>query len=49
MCACTHVDIRGQLGEVGPFLGARDGTQVVRLGTKCLYPLSHLASPCLLF
>lgn len=55
MCVCTRehactyvVDIRGQLGEIGPFLGPRVGTQVARLGTKCLYPFSHLASPCLL-
>lgn len=26
-------------------VGPRDGTQVLKLGGKCLYPLSHLADP----
>lgn len=26
-------------------MGSRNGTQVARLGGKCLYPLCHLTSP----
>jgi hypothetical protein len=37
----AYVDVRGQLAEAGS--GAR--TQVVRLGDKHLYLLSHLISP----
>ena len=34
------------LGEVQAHLaGPKDRIQVVRLGNKCLYPLSHLAGP----
>ena len=29
------------------FIGSRDQTEVVRLGSKCLYPLSHVTSPTL--
>jgi hypothetical protein len=26
-------------------ISSRDGAEVVKLGSKCLYPLSHLDSP----
>jgi hypothetical protein len=42
----VHVEVRGQYVRVCSPLQPRvsmDRTQVVRLGGKCLYPLSHLA------
>lgn len=56
MCICTctldmhatmQVEVRTQLVGVSS-LGSEDGSQVVRLGGKCLSLLSHLASPLLL-
>lgn len=29
----------------GFYVGTRDGTQITRLGSKALYPMSHLAGP----
>lgn len=57
MCLCTldmhatmQVEVRMQLVEsvLFPPCGSEAGTQVVRLGNKCLSLLSHLASPLLL-
>jgi len=40
----THAEVRGQLVEVSTLHVVLERTQVVRLGVKCLYPLSHLFS-----
>ena len=48
MHAMTHIEIRGQFVEIVfsfSYMGPRDQTQVVRLRSNFLYPLSHLASP----
>lgn len=50
----THVEIRGQFGEVGsPFEGPGGQTQILRFVKQVLYKkshlLSHLAGPPLYF
>jgi len=45
----THVEVRGQLVRVRsllPLCGSWNRTQVIRLGSKCLYPMSQLTGPC---
>ena len=44
-CHGGCVKVRGRLVRVGSLLyheGSRDQTRVIRLGSECLYPLSHL-------
>lgn len=40
-----HVEVRGQLGSPLPENGPGNRTQVIGVGGKCLYLLSHLADP----
>ena len=53
VCVCAHVHVcvyvwkSGQMWELVLalyYMGSRDGILVVRLGSKCLYPQSHLYS-----
>lgn len=51
-CACARIEVRGQHSEVGslfPHVGPGDGAQVVRVGGKCVYPLSQLTGSIFLY
>lgn len=48
----TWVEVRGQLEEVGSFISRwcpRNKTQVIRLGSKDIYPLTNLDSSQIFF
>lgn len=52
-CLCVHVHAYGAHKHINPqelvsslpHVGLRSQTLVVRLSSKCLYPLSHLPDP----
>lgn len=53
LCVCVfhdvHVEVTGQLAGLS-FYHVSPGTEwAVRLGSKCLHFLSHLAGPALIF
>lgn len=48
----SDVEVSKQLQRIGsllPWHGQQGGTQILRLGGECLYPLSHPAGPCDIF
>lgn len=51
VCVAVCVEVRGQFEEsvLSYHVGGGTRTQVIMLGSKCLYLLSHLAIPVILF
>lgn len=45
MCHYTHVEVRGGVSSLCPSCGLWQLDSSVRLGDKCLHPLSRLLDP----